>query len=72
MKKYQFIQVQIYNSITKQVSKNLNKFKETAYGGSFRQDGKLICAGSEDSAVRLFDVSTRNLLRVFKGHTAYV
>ncbi|KAK7586226.1 hypothetical protein V9T40_004102 [Parthenolecanium corni] len=39
----------VYNTVTKLPVKNLNKFKETAYGGSFRQDGMLICAGSEDS-----------------------
>lgn len=55
--------------MTKQVYKNLNKFKETAYGGSFRNDGQLLCAGSEEPVVRLFDVSTRTLLRRFKGHT---
>ncbi|XP_065205586.1 U3 small nucleolar RNA-associated protein 15 homolog [Planococcus citri] len=61
--------VQIYNPVTKQPYKNLNKFKATAFGGTFRQDGKLLCAGSEDSMVRLFDVSTRSLLRRLKGHT---
>jgi len=58
----------VYNTVTKLPVKNLNKFKVTAFGGSFRQDGKLICAGSEDSVVRVFDVTSRNLLRRFKGH----
>nr|CAD7255865.1 unnamed protein product [Timema shepardi] len=66
------VRVQIYNSITKLVSKNLNRFQETAYGGSFRPDGKLLCAGGEESHVKLFDVSSKSLLRVFKGHSSAV
>nr|CAD7568464.1 unnamed protein product [Timema californicum] len=66
------VRVQIYNSITKLVSKNLNRFQETAYGGSFRPDGKLLCAGGEESHIKLFDVSSKSLLRVFKGHSSAV
>lgn len=60
--------VQVYNPITKLVCKNLSKFREAAYGGTFRNDGKLLVAGGEDPEVKLFDVSSKNLLRVFKGH----
>ncbi|KAI5736769.1 hypothetical protein M8J76_006865 [Diaphorina citri] len=60
--------VQVYNPITKLVYKNLSKFREAAYGGTFRKDGKLLVAGGEDPEVKLFDVSSKNLLRVFKGH----
>ncbi|XP_066603059.1 U3 small nucleolar RNA-associated protein 15 homolog [Prorops nasuta] len=66
------VRVQIYNPITKLVIKNLSKFKEAAYGGSFRRDGKLLCAGGEEKVVKLFDVATKNLLRVFSGHKAAV
>lgn len=63
-------QVQVYNPITKTVWKNLSRFREAAYGGSFRSDGRLICAGGEESIVRMFDVSTKTPLRIFKGHSA--
>ncbi|XP_057331453.1 U3 small nucleolar RNA-associated protein 15 homolog [Microplitis mediator] len=66
------VRVQVYNTVTKLVTKNLTKFKEFAYGGSFRADGKLICAGGQESVVRLFDVSTKSLLRLFTGHQAPV
>ncbi|XP_053981815.1 U3 small nucleolar RNA-associated protein 15 homolog [Hylaeus volcanicus] len=66
------VRVQVYNPITKLVTKNLSRFKEAAYGGSFRNDGKLLCAGGEEAVVRLFDVSTKSLLRLFSGHKAAV
>lgn len=66
------VRVQIYNPITKLVTKNLSKFKEAAYGGSFRSDGKLLCSGGQESLVRVFDVATRSPLRIFSGHKAAV
>uniref|UniRef100_A0A1B6D9D7 U3 small nucleolar RNA-associated protein 15 homolog n=1 Tax=Clastoptera arizonana TaxID=38151 RepID=A0A1B6D9D7_9HEMI len=66
------VKVQIYSAITKQPVKNLNRFKETAYGGSYRSDGRLLCAGSQEASVKLFDVESKSLLRVFKGHTSPV
>jgi U3 small nucleolar RNA-associated protein 15 len=50
------------------VHKNLNKFKESAYGGSFRRDGRLLCAGGDEAVIKLFDVNTRSPLRIFSGH----
>lgn len=64
--------IQVYNSITKLVTKNLNKFKEAAYGGSFRRDARLLCAGGEETVVKLFDYNTRSPLRIFSGHSAAV
>ncbi|XP_043784342.1 U3 small nucleolar RNA-associated protein 15 homolog [Apis laboriosa] len=66
------VRVQVYNPITKLVTKNLSKFKEAAYGGSFRSDGKLLCAGGEEAVIRLFDVNAKSLLRLFSGHKAAV
>lgn len=69
--KFFCFKVQIYNPVTKLVHKTLSKFVENAYGGSYRSDGQLLCAGSEDSNVKIFDVNTKSLLRVFKGHRRY-
>lgn len=66
------VRVQIYNPITKLVVKNLSRFRENAYGATFRSDGKLLCAGGEETNVKLFDVASKSLLRLFKGHTAAV
>lgn len=66
------VRVQIYNPITKLVVTNLSRFQETAYGGTFRQDGRLLVAGDEQGNVKLFDPSSKNVLRLFRGHKAPV
>lgn len=66
------VRVQIYNLVTKLVVKNLSRFQKTAYGATFRQDGRLLAAGDEEGHVKLFDTTSRNILRLFKGHTAPV
>nr|XP_054755792.1 U3 small nucleolar RNA-associated protein 15 homolog [Lytechinus pictus] len=60
--------VQIYNPLTNQIERSLSRFKGVAYGASYRQDGKLMVAGGDESFVRLFDLSGRAVLRIFKGH----
>ncbi|XP_071494279.1 U3 small nucleolar RNA-associated protein 15 homolog [Diadema antillarum] len=60
--------VQIYNPVTNQVDKTISRFKGVAYGASYRHDGKLMIAGGEEAYVRLFDISGRAVLRIFKGH----
>lgn len=64
------VRVQIYNPITKLVAKNLSKFQENAHGGSYRQDGRLLVAGDDQGLVKIFDTTTKNLLRIFKDHKA--
>ena len=67
--------VQIFNPATNQVHKTLTKFRGGAYGGKFRKDGRLLCVGGESSVttggasalVMVFDVATKNLLRLLKG-----
>ena len=57
------VRVQVYNPITKLVVKKFTQFRENAYGAVFRHDGRLICAGDNEGKVKLFDVSSKNLLR---------
>ena len=67
--------VQIFNPATNQVHKTLTKFRGGAYGGRFRKDGRLLCVGGEANVgsgeagalVMVFDVTTKNLLRLLKG-----
>lgn len=66
------VHVQIYNPITKLVTKNLSRFQKTAYGGTFGKEGRLLVAGDEEGHVKLFDTSSKNVLRLFQGHTAPV
>lgn len=63
---------QIYDPVTKVVAKNISKFVEAAYGGTFRADGRLLVAGSQEAVVKLFDVQSKNVLRIFNGHTGPV
>lgn len=66
------VRVQVYNPITKLGVKTYSRFKEAAYGGCFRRDGKLLCAGGEEAVVRLFNIGSNNMLRLFAGHKAAV
>lgn len=60
--------IQIYSLATNALKKSLARFENVAYSGSFRADGKLLCAGSEDGAVRIFDLGSRAILRTLSGH----
>lgn len=62
-----FKQVQVYSPTSLQIHKTISRFKEVAYSGSFRSDGKLLVAGGDEGSVRLFDVDSKSLLRLFKG-----
>ncbi|KAK2184549.1 hypothetical protein NP493_261g01018 [Ridgeia piscesae] len=64
--------VTIYNSRTNEVIRTISRFRDTAYCGSFRSDGRLLVAGGDEGVIRLFDTNTKSLLRVFKGHTGPV
>lgn len=62
------VRVQIYSSITKLVLKNISAFQKNAYGANYRRDGQLLIAGDEDAKVRVFDVNSKAILRLLKGH----
>ncbi|KAI8992653.1 WD40-repeat-containing domain protein [Pilobolus umbonatus] len=60
--------VQVYSSKTHQPKKTISRFKDIAYSGSFRQDGKLIVAGDATGLVQMFDGNSRAILRTFRSH----
>lgn len=66
------VRVQIYNPLTKLVVQNISAFEKSAYGATFRKDGRLLAVGEENGTVRLFECSSKNPLRVFKSHKAGV
>lgn len=39
-----------------------------ARSGTFRSDGKLLAAGCDDGVVKVFDITSKSVLRVFTGH----
>uniref|UniRef100_A0A3Q1EKN6 U3 small nucleolar RNA-associated protein 15 homolog n=1 Tax=Acanthochromis polyacanthus TaxID=80966 RepID=A0A3Q1EKN6_9TELE len=67
-----FTRIHIYGPSSQEPVKTFTRFKDTAYCGRFRSDGQLLVAGCEDSVVRLFDVSGKVALRMFRGHTKAV
>lgn len=62
----------VYDGRTGALRKSLNRFKDVAFGASFRHDGKLLAAGCQNSQVYIFEMSKGALLRMFKGHTGPV
>ena len=64
-----YSKVQIYNMETRDLHKSITKFTDTAFGGRWRKDGGLLCAGTGEGQVKIFDVSTKTMLRSLKGHT---
>ncbi|XP_056145826.1 U3 small nucleolar RNA-associated protein 15 homolog isoform X2 [Lampris incognitus] len=67
-----FTRVHIYGPFSQEPVKAFTRFKNSAYCGRFRSDGQLLVAGCEDSVVRLYDISGKVALRMFKGHTKAV
>ena len=59
--------IQLYNIASLDLHKSFSKFKDTAFSGRFRYDGGLLCAGTGDGEVKVFDVSTKSALRALKG-----
>jgi U3 small nucleolar RNA-associated protein 15 len=62
----------VFDGTSSAVKRQFARFKDKAYGGSFRRDGRLIVAGGEDAVVQVFDSGSRALLRQLKGHKAPV
>jgi len=67
-----YSKVLIYNPVVRDVFKTVTKFQDAAFGGKFRRDGKLLCVGTSEGLVKVFDVSTKTMLRVLRGHTTAV
>ncbi|XP_043120894.1 U3 small nucleolar RNA-associated protein 15 homolog [Puntigrus tetrazona] len=64
--------VHIYGPHSHEPMRSFTRFRDTAYGGTFRDDGKLLVAGSEEGIIRLFDIGGRVALRQFTGHSKAV
>nr|XP_034956025.1 U3 small nucleolar RNA-associated protein 15 homolog [Zootoca vivipara] len=64
--------IHIYGRYSQEPIKTFSRFKDVAYCATYRDDGKLLVAGSEEGIIRLFDTSGRAALRQFDGHTKAV
>ncbi|KAG0265290.1 snoRNA-binding rRNA-processing protein [Actinomortierella ambigua] len=60
--------VQIYSSKTHQPKKTISRFKDIAYSGNIRSDGRLVVAGDATGMIQIFDIGSRAILRTFREH----
>lgn len=60
--------MQIFSSKTRKVTKTISRFKETAYSGTIRSDGRLLVAGDHSGLVQVFDLNSRAILRTWDKH----
>lgn len=61
--------VHLYDSATDKVMRSFTRFKDDAFSGKFRKDGKLMVAGDASGAVKVFDVKSKAMLRQLTRHT---
>lgn len=50
------------------VRRSLARFKHTAHAAAYKPDGRLLVAGDGAGGAQIFDLSSRAVLRNFKGH----
>lgn len=58
----------VYDGLSRAVRRTISRFKDVAYSGCFRQDGRLLVAGGQAGIVQVFDAGSRSVLRQLKGH----
>lgn len=69
LKVFLLYQIHIYGRYSHEPIKTFSRFKDAAYCGTYRDDGNLLVAGSDEGIIRLFDISGKAPLRQFDGHT---
>jgi len=64
--------VTVYNASGTKKTRTFARFKDIAYSGVVREDGRALAAGGEAGVVALFDCASRATLRKFSAHVAAV
>ena len=64
--------VSIFSSQSRRSTRTFSRFKDVAYSGVLRDDGKTLAVGGQQGWVQLFDMSSRSVLRKFTTHTRAV
>lgn len=59
--------VLVYDGASRALRRTIGRFKDRAFSGSWRADGRLLVAGGADGVVQLFDPGSRALLRQLKA-----
>ncbi|KAK9474421.1 WD40-repeat-containing domain protein [Dipodascopsis tothii] len=54
--------VQLLSTKTRQPIKTISRFKDVAFSGDLRSDGKLLAAGDASGLIQIFDVNSRGIL----------
>eukprot|EP00271_Cylindrocystis_brebissonii_P021166 TRINITY_DN7422_c0_g1_i1.p1 TRINITY_DN7422_c0_g1~~TRINITY_DN7422_c0_g1_i1.p1 ORF type:complete len:532 (+),score=114.97 TRINITY_DN7422_c0_g1_i1:490-2085(+) len=62
----------LYDGATCQQKRIFSRFRDIAYSGTLRSDGRLLVAGGETGIVQVFDATSRTVLRQLKGHSGAV
>jgi len=62
--------LQIYSRLSAKVGKTFTRFQDKCYSATWRRDGALLCAGSEEGTVRIFDTGgiAKAPIRQFNAH----
>ena len=61
--------VSIFSSQSRRSTRTFSRFKDVAYSGVLRDDGKTLAVGGQQGWVQLFDMGSRSVLRKFTTHT---
>jgi U3 small nucleolar RNA-associated protein 15 len=64
--------VHLYSSANDKVQRAFSRFSDDAFSGRLRKDGKLIAAGDKSGYLKVFDTTTKAVLRQMKRHTGAV
>jgi WD40 repeat protein len=62
--------VHLYDWSQRRVVAVIREHQHSVWSMAWSPDGKLLASGSYDRSVRIWQVSTRNLLQEFRGHGA--
>lgn len=62
------LQVDIFSTQSNAIYRTLTRFKDVACCASYRHDGKMLAAADEQGCTQLFDLSSRSVMRSFRGH----
>lgn len=60
--------IKVFSSKTRTVSKTISRFKDIAYSGHIRSDGKIIVAGDATGLIQVFNLASRAILKTWDEH----
>lgn len=64
--------INLYESYPDRLQRTFSRFHGEAYCGRYRKDGKLLLGCDAGGKIKVFDVTSKSLLREFRGHSSAV